>query len=175
MGENYRRGGALPDELTQPQQRAVMEDGGIGWPQAAILRTHTNTIIVFHRVVNGAEHARMGTEELKIGPERATQEAAPGDVDGVVIEERDVKLRCPRPQCIGELRNGLPVVFVIAGYVDDRMMRIRRASPLEASNTAIDVTGQRDNICLHVRRTLAVELAMEVAEDVEARQRQEGV
>jgi hypothetical protein len=125
--------------------------------------------------VNGVEHARVVTEELKIGPERATQEATPGDVDGVVVEERDVELRCPRAQRIGELRNGLPVVFVIAGYIDDRMMRIRRASPLEASNTAIGVAGQRDDISLHVRRAVAVELAMEVAEDVEARQRREGV
>ena len=104
-------------------------------------------------------------EQAEIRPERAAQEGESAQLDGLVLQEMNVRAAAGGAQFVQGGRQALVVELVVAGHENDGLIGELFAYPRDALHALVDVARQNNDVRFAGRDRARAKLTVQITQD----------
>lgn len=172
MGDHYGLCGFEASQFGfQPSNRCPMDTGSVTRPENALGGTKSNKPVVIQQFFC-FRHCSLGMRcEREIGPESTPQECKVAEFDRVVLENVNVAAFGFGFKRLGQIRERVPVKFVVAEHINHRPIWKTGLDPIESLPADVNVTCQHHDVCIGGRDVDRFKFKVEISKDVQAHNR----
>lgn len=157
--------------LSQPFQRLRVDPSRISRMKAPVGRRYANPSKIRHPGLRGHFSEDRVAIQTEVRPQRCSEKCRIPDLDAVVFQNMHVRALGNFFDIGNELRNLLPVEFVVSQNVDYRPIWNGLKNPSDSVLTRVNVAGEHCHVSVHVTRLEGRELQVEIAQDVDTHNR----
>ena len=153
--------------LTQPFQRLRVDPSRISRMKAPVGRRYANPSKIRHTGLRGHFSEDRVAIQTEIRPQRCSEKRHIPNLNAVVFQNMHVRPLGNFFDIGNELRNFLPVEFVVSQNVDYRPIRNGLKNPFDSVPARVNVAGEHDHVGVRLVQLEGRELQVEIAQDVD--------
>ena len=152
MGDDDHGRWTFPQFVCQPANRFSVKHHGVLGSETTVPRGHSNEPVIIHGRFRFHHRHQGCAEKGHVRPKGTTENRDVPESHRIVFQHGNRMTDCLRPEFSKQRRHCVPVKFVVSRNVEDGDVGEVRRCPANASDSDMDVSGEKNGIGIGWRR-----------------------